>query len=157
MTQDEHISVRLNHVQDTLERVIEAFNQNAVIIQRNLDKTNELVDAINTLNDKLGTAIRMLVEAKVSGAATESPPPAPDPILDKSLLELELSVRATNVLVRNRPAYGLPPINTVRELTEMSEHELMREPGFGRRSLKQVKKVLDFYGLHLRGSSPPKE
>jgi hypothetical protein len=67
---------------------------------------------------------------------------------DVSLLptdELELSVRAANCL-KNMG------VRTVGQLTAMSDAELLRYPNFGRRSLNQLKQVLDEYGVGLKNA-----
>ena len=67
---------------------------------------------------------------------------------DVSLLptnELEVPVRVANCL-KNMG------VRTVGQLTAMSEAELLRSPNFGRRSLNQLKQVLDEYGVGLKNA-----
>jgi hypothetical protein len=67
---------------------------------------------------------------------------------DVSLLptdELEVPVRVANCL-KNMG------VRTVGQLTAMSEAELLRSPNFGRRSLNQLKQVLDEYGVELKNT-----
>lgn len=67
---------------------------------------------------------------------------------DVSLLptdELEVPVRAANCL-KNMG------VRTVGQLITMSEAELLRYPNFGRRSLNQLKQVLDEYGVGLKNA-----
>lgn len=65
--------------------------------------------------------------------------------LDKTIDELELSVRSYNCLKR-------AAINTVEELTEKTEEEMMKVRNLGKKSLDEVKKKLAELGLSLRPS-----
>jgi len=60
--------------------------------------------------------------------------------LDKPVAELELSVRAANIL----EATG---IKTVRELVTKTESEILKYRNFGRKSLNEIKDVLQEMGL----------
>ncbi|MBF0330187.1 MAG: DNA-directed RNA polymerase subunit alpha [Nitrospirae bacterium] len=62
--------------------------------------------------------------------------------LNKSIDELELSVRAFNCLKNAN-------IKTIGDLVQKSEHELLRTKNFGRKSLNEIKNVLVSMGLNL--------
>ena len=62
--------------------------------------------------------------------------------LDKSVEELELSVRSYNCLKNAN-------IQTIRELVQKSEHEMLRTKNFGRKSLNEIKEILLAMGLSL--------
>ena len=62
--------------------------------------------------------------------------------LDKSVEELELSVRSYNCLKNAN-------ITTIRELVEKSEPEMLRTKNFGRKSLNEIKEILLVMGLSL--------
>jgi DNA-directed RNA polymerase subunit alpha len=62
--------------------------------------------------------------------------------LDKSVNELELSVRAANCL---RAAN----IKTIGELVQKSEPEMLKYRNFGKKSLEEIKVVLTTMNLHL--------
>ena len=64
-------------------------------------------------------------------------------ILEKTIEELDLSVRSFNCLKR-------AGINTVQELTDKSEADMMRVRNLGRKSLEEVKNKLAELGLSLR-------
>lgn len=66
-------------------------------------------------------------------------------VLDMSIDDLELSVRPYNCLKR-------ADINTINELVQKSESELMKVRNLGLQSLEEVKKKLAEYGLKLRSS-----
>lgn len=57
--------------------------------------------------------------------------------------DLEFSVRTTGAL-------KFAGVKTIGQLTMMSEHELMRLPNFGRRSVSEVREMLNVLGLKLR-------
>ena len=65
--------------------------------------------------------------------------------LEMTIDELELSVRSFNCLKRAN-------INTVEELTEHSEEDMMKVRNLGKKSLDEVKKKLAELGLGLRPS-----
>ena len=71
------------------------------------------------------------------------PDASTSPHLDRSLDELELSVR-TSVALHSA---GL---STVRELCRMTEADLLRTKNLGRRSLKEIEEILLEMGLSLR-------
>ena len=65
--------------------------------------------------------------------------------LEMTIEELELSVRSFNCLKR-------ASINTVEELTQKSEEDMMKVRNLGKKSLDEVKNKLDELGLSLRQS-----
>ncbi|MCA9654388.1 MAG: hypothetical protein KC501_30990 [Myxococcales bacterium] len=85
------------------------------------------------------------VRAWVVAREGELGPPdaSTSPHLDRSLDELELSVR-TSVALHSA---GL---STVRELCRMTEADLLRTKNLGRRSLKEIEEILLEMGLSLR-------
>lgn len=75
--------------------------------------------------------------------------PDPDPPntaanehLDKSVEELELSVRSYNCLKNAN-------IRTIRELVQKSEAEMLNTKNFGRKSLNEITEILEEMGLKL--------
>ena len=69
-----------------------------------------------------------------SGASNEN--------LDKSVEELELSVRSYNCLKNAN-------IRTIRELVHKTEAEMLKTKNFGRKSLNEIKEILHTMGLSL--------
>jgi DNA-directed RNA polymerase subunit alpha len=69
-----------------------------------------------------------------SGAGNEN--------LDKSVEELELSVRSYNCLKNAN-------IRTIRELVQKTEAEMLKTKNFGRKSLNEIKEILHTMGLSL--------
>jgi DNA-directed RNA polymerase subunit alpha len=69
--------------------------------------------------------------------------------LDKSVEELELSVRSYNCLKNAN-------IRTIRELVQKTEPEMLRTKNFGRKSLNEIKEILQRmgFGLGMRFDEP---
>ena len=63
-------------------------------------------------------------------------------MLDNSIEELELSVRAYNCLKNAN-------IKTLHELCSKTDGEMLKTKNFGRKSLEEIKKVLSDLGLSL--------
>ena len=104
--------------------------------------------------DALGLSARILTEhldlftnlteiAKSTEVMKEADTESDDRILDRTIEELDLSVRSYNCLKR-------AGINTVHDLTEKSEPEMMKVRNLGRKSLEEVKVKLADLGLGLR-------
>jgi DNA-directed RNA polymerase subunit alpha len=62
--------------------------------------------------------------------------------LDRSVDELELSVRSYNCLKNS-------DIKTIRDLVQKSEGEMLKTKNFGRKSLNEIKDILSSMGLSL--------
>ena len=72
----------------------------------------------------------------------ENGQPVTNEHLDKSVEELELSVRSYNCLKN-------ASIRTIRELVQKTEPEMLRTKNFGRKSLNEIKEILQSMGLGL--------
>jgi DNA-directed RNA polymerase subunit alpha len=75
------------------------------------------------------------------GAGLEEPEPV-NPNLFRSVDELELSVRSANCLQNANIRY-------IGELVQRSEGEMLKTKNFGRKSLNEIKEVLQSMGLSL--------
>ena len=64
-------------------------------------------------------------------------------VLNRSVEELELSVRSYNCLKR-------ASIHSVRQLVEFSENDLLNIRNFGVKSIEEVKDKLESMGLSLK-------
>ena len=104
--------------------------------------------------DALGLSARILTEhldlftnlteiAKSTEVMKKANTESDDRILDRTIEELDLSVRSYNCLKR-------AGINTVHDLTEKSEAEMMKVRNLGRKSLEEVKLKLIDLGLGLK-------
>ncbi len=72
----------------------------------------------------------------------DTPRAASNENLDKSVEELELSVRSYNCLKNAN-------IRTIRELVQKTEGEMLKTKNFGRKSLNEIKEILTGMGLSL--------
>jgi DNA-directed RNA polymerase subunit alpha len=85
----------------------------------------------------------MVTGGSVGAAGDEAKPDLPfNPALLKKVDELELSVRSANCLKNDNIVY-------IGDLIQKSEHEMLRTPNFGRKSLNEIKEVLTTMGLSL--------
>jgi DNA-directed RNA polymerase subunit alpha len=75
-------------------------------------------------------------------ATADQPRAALNENLDKSVEELELSVRSYNCLKNAN-------IRTIRELVQKTEGEMLKTKNFGRKSLNEIKEILGGMGLSL--------
>lgn len=75
-----------------------------------------------------------------SFAKTERPPLPRNDLLDRSVDELELSVRSYNCLKNAN-------IKSIRELVQRSEREMLATKNFGKKSLNEIKDILHSMGL----------
>jgi DNA-directed RNA polymerase subunit alpha len=81
-------------------------------------------------------------EATAETAADQPRSGASNENLDKSVEELELSVRSYNCLKNAN-------IRTIRELVLKTEAEMLKTKNFGRKSLNEIKEILQTMGLGL--------
>lgn len=104
--------------------------------------------------DALGLSARILTEhldlftnltevALATDVMKEAETSSEERILDRTIEELDLSVRSYNCLKR-------AGINTVFDLTEKTEPEMMKVRNLGRKSLEEVKLKLQDLGLGLK-------
>ena len=112
--------------------------------------TNGAVTPADALSEAAKTLQRHLsIFLSADEAAAEQPAegdraatPAGSEHLDKSVEELELSVRSYNCLKNAN-------IRTIRELVQKSEAEMLKTKNFGRKSLTEIKDILESMGLSL--------
>jgi DNA-directed RNA polymerase subunit alpha len=71
---------------------------------------------------------------------TERPPLPRNDLLDRAVDELELSVRSYNCLKNAN-------IKSIRELVLRTEREMLATKNFGRKSLNEIKEILQGMGL----------
>lgn len=132
--------------------------ENARVEQRtDLDKLVLEIETNGAINaeDAIRSAARILVEqlavfAQLEGseldAVTADIPRASaqqfDPILLRPVDELELTVRSANCLKAENIYY-------IGDLIQRTEHELLKTPNLGRKSLNEIKEVLASRGLTL--------
>jgi len=99
--------------------------------------------AARLVRDHLSIFIGVGETAESEGETpSENAPSVSNENLDKSVEELELSVRSYNCLKNAN-------IRTLRELVTKTEAEMLKTKNFGRKSLNEIKEILAGMGLSL--------
>jgi DNA-directed RNA polymerase subunit alpha len=104
-----------------------------------IDPEEAIRRAGNILSDQLSVFVDLKGQAEAAGAGAEAPV---DPILLRPVDELELTVRSANCLKAES-------INYIGDLVQRTEVELLRTPNLGKKSLTEIKQVLESHGLML--------
>jgi DNA-directed RNA polymerase subunit alpha len=95
------------------------------------------------IRDHLNIFINLEDVAELAAeAGGDTPGATSNENLDKSVEELELSVRSYNCLKNAN-------IRTIRELVQKTEGEMLKTKNFGRKSLNEIKEILHSMGLSL--------
>ncbi|BAK95582.1 DNA-directed RNA polymerase subunit alpha [Tetragenococcus halophilus] len=108
-----------------------------------IDPLDALSLSAKILTDHLEIFVNMTDEAKNTDIMVEKEETQKEKMLEMTIEELDLSVRSYNCLKR-------AGINTVQELTNKSEPEMIKVRNLGRKSLEEVKSKLSDLGLGLR-------
>jgi DNA-directed RNA polymerase subunit alpha len=104
-----------------------------------IDPEEAIRRAGNILSDQLSVFVDLKGQAEASAGGAEAPV---DPILLRPVDELELTVRSANCLKAEN-------INYIGDLVQRTEVELLRTPNLGKKSLTEIKQVLESHGLML--------
>ena len=99
--------------------------------------------AAKILTEHLDIFVNLTDEAKNAEIMVEKEETHKEKMLEMTIEELDLSVRSYNCLKR-------AGINTVQELTNKTEADMMKVRNLGRKSLEEVKNKLADLGLRLR-------
>jgi DNA-directed RNA polymerase subunit alpha len=130
-------AARLGQTTDYDKLTIDVWTNGSVTAQESISLAAKLIrDHLNifiSLEDA-SESPDMQAEQQRAGALNEN--------LDKSVEELELSVRSYNCLKNAN-------IRTIRELVQKTEAEMLKTKNFGRKSLNEIKEVLHGMGLRL--------
>lgn len=102
--------------------------------------------AAKILSDHLSLFVNLTDSASEVELLVEKEDEKKEKILEMSIEELDLSVRSFNCLKRAN-------INTVEELVQRSEEDMMKVRNLGRKSLEEVAQKLAALGLSLRKSN----
>ena len=95
------------------------------------------------MTEHLEVFVNLTDEARQVEVMVEKEETQKEKMLEMTIEELDLSVRSYNCLKR-------AGINTVEELTNKSEPEMMKVRNLGRKSLEEVKNKLAALDLSLR-------
>ena len=104
-----------------------------------IDPEEAIRRAGNILRDQLSVFVDLKGQAEATAASAES---QIDPILLRPVDELELTVRSANCLKAENIYY-------IGDLVQRTEVELLRTPNLGKKSLTEIKQVLESHGLTL--------
>lgn len=95
------------------------------------------------LNEHLMLFVGLTEEAKDAEIMVEKEEDQKEKVMEMTIEELDLSVRSYNCLKR-------AGINSVQELTQKTEEDMMKVRNLGRKSLEEVQEKLAELGLSLR-------
>lgn len=98
--------------------------------------------AAKLIKDYMSVFINFEEGPEVQEPEPEEKPSPFNENLDRSVEELELSVRSYNCLKN-------ADIRTIRELVQKTEAEMLKTKNFGRKSLNEIKEILQAMGLNL--------
>jgi DNA-directed RNA polymerase subunit alpha len=126
-------------------RVEQMTDRDRLILDVETDGSISPREAVASAGGTLQELVRMFGELAEAASVTVRPPEDESQPSDYAITveELNLSVRSYNCLKREG-------INTVGDLVQKSEAELMDIRNFGQKSIDEVKAKLEELGLHLR-------
>jgi DNA-directed RNA polymerase subunit alpha len=128
-------AARLGQMTDYDKLTIEAWTNGAV------SPADAIGLAAKLLKDHM-TIFLNFEEELEAAAAGDDKPEIRNENLNRSVEELELSVRSYNCLKNAN-------IQTIGELVQKSEAEMLKTKNFGRKSLNEIKEILSSMGLSL--------
>jgi DNA-directed RNA polymerase subunit alpha len=124
-------------------RVEQRTNLDKLIIDIETNGTIDAEEAIRRaggiLKEQLDVFVDLSGQDESDAASAEA---QVDPILMRPVDELELTVRSANCLKAEN-------INYIGDLIQRTEVELLRTPNLGKKSLTEIKEVLESHGLAL--------
>jgi DNA-directed RNA polymerase subunit alpha len=123
-------------------RVEQRTDLDKLIIDIETNGTIDAEEAIRRAGAILKDQLAVFVDLQGEGIGPEVGEKAIDPILLKPVDELELTVRSANCLKAEN-------INYIGDLVQKTEVELLRTPNLGKKSLTEIKQVLENHGLQL--------
>jgi DNA-directed RNA polymerase subunit alpha len=130
-------AARLGRATDYERLVMEVWTNGTVTPEEAVSLAAQLLQDHLTIFLVTEKTAPSLVAGQGSGLSSEV-----EAILNKSVDELELSVRSVNTLKNAN-------IHTVRDLVSRSERDMLEAKGFGRKSLEELQEALGRVGLSL--------
>jgi DNA-directed RNA polymerase subunit alpha len=127
---------RVGQVTDYNKLIIEVWTDGSVLPQ------DAVAYAAKILKDHLSIFINFEEEPEGEGAAVDEERERLLEHLNRSVDELELSVRSANCLKNSNIRY-------IYELVQKTEAEMLKTKNFGRKSLNEIKEILAGMGLAL--------
>ncbi|HXN05611.1 MAG TPA: DNA-directed RNA polymerase subunit alpha [Nitrospiria bacterium] len=135
-------NARVGRITDYDKLILEIWTDGSVI------PADALAFAAKILKDHLTIFINFEEKEDVLEDQTEEQKQEVNKNLLKSVNELELSVRAANCLKN-------ADIKSILELVQKTENEMLKTKNFGRKSLNEIKEILEEMGLSLGMKLPP--
>jgi DNA-directed RNA polymerase subunit alpha len=124
-------------------RVEQRTNLDKLLVDIETNGTIDPEEAIRRAGGILQEQLSVFVDLRgQDDAAATSAEAQIDPILLRPVDELELTVRSANCLKAES-------INYIGDLIQRTEVELLRTPNLGKKSLTEIKEVLESHGLAL--------
>src|ERR1700716_1357064 len=129
-------AARLGQITDYEKLMIEVWTNGAITPQDSIGLAAKLV------KDHMSIFINFEEPSEITETPQDTVHDPRLEHLDRSVEELELSVRSYNCLKNAN-------IQTIRELVQKSENEMLKTKNFGRKSLNEIKDILVKMGLSL--------
>jgi DNA-directed RNA polymerase subunit alpha len=129
-------AARLGQITDYDKLTLEVWTNGSVTPKDALGLAAKLV------KDHMNIFINFEEEMESSAPSEERKPEIRNEYLNRSVEELELSVRSYNCLKNAN-------IQTIGELVQKTESEMLKTKNFGRKSLNEIKEILASMGLSL--------
>jgi DNA-directed RNA polymerase subunit alpha len=123
-------------------RVEQRTNLDKLIIDIETNGTIDPEEAIRRAGSILKDQLDVFVDLSGQDDSAAEVESQIDPILMRPVDELELTVRSANCLKAEN-------INYIGDLIQRTEVELLRTPNLGKKSLTEIKEVLESHGLAL--------
>ena len=127
---------RVGQVTDYNKLLLEVWSDGSVLPQ------DAIAYAAKILKDHLSIFINFEEEPEGEGAIVDEEKQRAMEYLNRSVDELELSVRSANCLKNSNIRY-------IYELVQKTEAEMLKTKNFGRKSLNEIKEILAGMGLAL--------
>jgi DNA-directed RNA polymerase subunit alpha len=149
-----HSPVRRCNYHVEAARIGQATDYDRLVLEVWTNGTVSPVDAVGLaatlLRDHLTIFVNAEHETSLEGAAEGELPENLAEYLNRSVDELELSVRSANCLKN-------AGIRTIRDLVQRSERDMLETKNFGRKSLNEIRDILRPMGLSLGMQLEPAE
>ncbi len=129
-------AARLGQITDYDKLTIEVWTNGSITPGDALGLSAKLV------KDHMNIFINFEEEIETASASEERRPEIKNENLNRSVEELELSVRSYNCLKNAN-------IQSIGELVQKTEAEMLKTKNFGRKSLNEIKEILNSMGLSL--------
>lgn len=127
---------RVGQITDYNKLILEVWTDGSVLPQ------DAIAYAAKILKDHLSIFINFEEEPEGEGVAVDEVKERLLEYLNRSVDELELSVRSANCLKNSN-------IRHIHELVQKTEAEMLKTKNFGRKSLNEIKEILTGMGLSL--------